>query len=104
MAGARIAGGSTAQFSIRGEDLAYQADATVASLDLQRLGREFKVAALEADRYKSDLNGHVQANGRGRNVKDMEITATGTLSDSTILGGRIPQMSFDVASRARPFT
>ncbi len=98
VAGARIASGSTAQFSIRGEDLAYQADATVASLDLQRLGRDFKVPALEADRFTSDLNGHVQANGRGRAVKDLQVTATGTLSDSTILGGRVPQMSFDVAS------
>jgi hypothetical protein len=98
VAGVRIAGGSTAQFSVRGEDLAYQADATVASLDLQRVGRDFKVPALGADRYKSDLNGHVQAKGQGRSVKDMQVSATGTLSDSTILGGRVPQMSFDVAS------
>ena len=98
VAGVRIAGGSTVQFSVRGEDLAYQADATVASLDLQRVGRDFKVPALGADRYKSDLNGHVQANGQGRSVKDMQVSATGTLSDSTILGGRVPQMSFDVAS------
>ena len=98
VAGARIAGGSTAQFSIRGQDVAYQADATVAGLDLQRVGRDFNVPALETDRYKSALNGHVQASGQGRNVKDMEVRASGTLSDSTILGGRVPQMSFDLAS------
>ena len=56
-------------------------------------------AALETGRYKSDLNGHVQANGHGTSVKDLEITATGTLSDSTILGGRVPLMSFDIAAR-----
>ena len=98
VAGARIAGGSTAQFSIRGQDVTYRADATVASLDLQRVGRAFNVPALETDRYKSDLNGHVQAGGHGSHVKDMEVTATGTLSDSTMLGGRVPQMSFDIAS------
>ena len=98
-AGARIAGGSTAQLSIRGQDVAYQADATVASVDLQRVGRDFNVAGLATGRYKSDLNGHVQANGHGGSVKAMEITATGRLSDSTILGGRVPQMAFDIASR-----
>ena len=98
VAGARIAGGSTAQFSVRGQDVAYQADATVAGLDLRRLGRDFNVPALETDRYKSALNGHVQAIGRGRNAKDMEVTASGTLSDSTFLGGRVPQMAFDIAS------
>ena len=62
------------------------------------MGRDFKVPALGADRYKSDLNGHVQAKGQGRSVGDMQVSATGTLSDSTLLGGRVPQMSFDVAS------
>ena len=98
VAGARIAGGSTARFSIRAQDIAYQADATVAGLDLQRVGRDFNVPALETDRYKSTLNGHVQASGHGRNVRDMEVAASGTLNDSTILGGRVPQMSFDIAS------
>ncbi len=98
VAGARIAGGSTAQFSIRGQDVAYQADATVAGLDLQRVARDFNVPALETDRYKSALNGHVQASGQGRPVRDMEVRASGTLSDSMILGGRVPQMSFDLAS------
>ena len=98
VAGARIADGSTATFSVRGQDVAYQADATVASLDLQRVGRAFNVPALDAERYKSDLNGHVRASLHGSNVKDMEVTATGTLSDSTMLGGRVPQISFDVAA------
>ena len=98
VAGARIAGGGTAQFSIRDQGIAYQADVTVSGLDLQRVGRDFSVPALEADRYKSTVNGHVRASGHGSNVRDREVAATGTLSDSTILGGRVPQMSFDIAA------
>ena len=94
----RDLGRSTAQFSIRGRDAAYQADATVADLDLQRVGRDFKVPVLETDRYKSALNGHVQASGHGTNLRDMEVRASGTLSDSMVLGGRMPQMSFDLVS------
>ena len=98
VAGVGIAGGGTAQFSIRGQAVAYQADATVAGLDLQRVGRAFQVPALQTDRYESALNGHVQMSGHLKGVKDMEVTATGTLIDSTILGGRLPQMSFAIAS------
>ena len=101
VAGARIAGGSTAGVTIVGETVAYRADATVADLDLQRVGEQFKVPALATDRYKSSINGHVVANGRGTTPEEMDVTASGTLTDTSILGGRIPQLAFDAALAQR---
>jgi len=100
VAGARIAAGSTAGVTLNGSDIAYRADATVADLDLERLGREFDIPALATERYASAINGHVTASGRGTTPATLEVTASGTLTDSSILGGTIPQLSFD-ASIAR---
>lgn len=106
VAGARIAAGSTASFSFstprgapppRGRDVSYRADATVSDLDLQRVGNEFKIPALAASRYKSSINARVTADGRGTTPREMEVTANGTLTDSSVLGGRIPQLAFDAA-------
>ena len=95
VAGAKIAAGSTAAVSIRGDDLAYQADATVNDLDLQRVGEAFHIPALAVDRYKTSINGHVTASGVGTDPHDMDLTAQGTLTDSSVLGGRIPQLAFN---------
>ena len=125
IAGAKIATGSTAAFAINGPlshaaagagfgpstgsapsrassrdgdsgtNVSYRVDATVADLDLQRVGTEFRVPALAVDRYKSSINGHIVADGHGTTPQSMDLTASGTLNDTSILGGRIPQLSFD---------
>jgi autotransporter translocation and assembly factor TamB len=97
VAGARIAEGSTASFELAGKDLSYHTDATVSDLDLQRVGEQFKLAPLATPRYKSAINGHVTASVRGTTPREMALTASGTLNDTTISGGRIPQLGFDVA-------
>jgi autotransporter translocation and assembly factor TamB len=97
IAGARVAAGSTAGFSISGRQITYRTDATVADLDLERVGKEFNVPALATDRYKSAINGHIVASGSGTRPGEMDVTATGTLSDSSILGGKIPSLAFDAA-------
>src|SRR4029453_9891616 len=85
IAGAKIAAGSTAAFAVNGKDIAYKADATVADLDLQRLGTEFGVPALAVDRYKSTINGHIVADGRGTTPQSIDLTASGPLEDTSIL-------------------
>ena len=97
IAGAQIAKGSTARFSVDGEDIGYAADATVTNLDLQRVGQEFKVAALADDRYKSRINGHVIAEGRGTKPETVDLTAKGDLTDTDVMGGHIPQVTFDAS-------
>lgn len=95
VAGAAIAGGSTAGFTMNGSAIGYSADANVSELDLERFGREFKIAALATDRYASRINGHIVANGHGTTPKEIDVTAHGTFVDTTILGGTIPQLDFD---------
>ncbi len=94
VAGAEIEGGSTASAALNGDDVSYAADATVANLDLRRVGREFNVAALASDRYASSINGHLVAQGRGTDPKVMNVTTNGLLTDTSIMGGRIPELEF----------
>jgi autotransporter translocation and assembly factor TamB len=95
LAGARVAPGSTVEFSMNGNQISYRADASVTDVDLQRIGRALNVPALAADRYKSSINGHVTASGSGTTPAERELTTAGTLTDSTVLGGHIPQLVFD---------
>ncbi len=95
VAGATIAAGSAVRATIDGSAVAYSADATVAGLDLERIGREFEVPALAAARYQSDINGHVVASGSGTSPKAMQLTASGSLTDTTVMGGTIPQLDFN---------
>ena len=99
VAGAAIAAGSTAAFTIDGRNFAYQSDATVENLDLRRVGTEFRVPALTDERYKSVVNGQIVVSGSGRTPLEpveMVLAANGTLRDTAIMGGLIPQLAFDV--------
>jgi hypothetical protein len=97
IAGARIAGGSTAGMVTNGADISYTADASVSQLDLRRIGREFGVPALAVDRYASTINGHVTAKGSGTDPKTLTADARGTITDTSILGGTIPSLDFDAS-------
>jgi autotransporter translocation and assembly factor TamB len=94
VAGARIENGSRVTVDRRGQELSYDADATVSGADLQRIGQAFNVPALATDRYKTDLNAHLVANGSGTTLQELNVKANGTISDSTLMGGRVPQLSF----------
>jgi len=95
VADARVTAPSTASFSLEDGKVGYTADANISRLDLQRIGRAFKVSALRDDRFKSALNGHVVVNGSGASAAETEIAATGTLTDSSIGSGRIEHLAFD---------
>lgn len=100
VAGTRIAAGSTAGVTVNGPAIAYRADAIVADLDLQRIGEQFQVPALADARYTSAINGHIAAAGSGTTPQTLDLTASGTLTDSSVFGGTIPQLDF-TASMAR---
>src|SRR5439155_3479702 len=95
VAGARIAQGSTVGFGLHDKEVSYSADATVSDLDLERFGDQFRVPALATERYRSTINAHVTANGAGTDPKAMRMTASGAITDSTVMGGRIPNLTFD---------
>ena len=95
--GARIAEGSTAGVTMDGRAVAYRADASVQDLDLQQIGQAFDVPALDDPKYQSAINAHVTAEGSGTDPRSMNVKANGTISDSTLMGGRIPTLDFDAA-------
>ena len=95
LAGATIAEGSTAGFTMNGKEIGYSADATVSDVDLERIGGAFEVSALASDRYKSRINAHLVANGRGTTPKEMDLEARGSITDTTLMGGTIPQLDFE---------
>lgn len=99
IAGARIARGGSIGLSRRGRTFSYAADTTVASLDLQRLGRAARVAALASDRYASDVNGRITASGRGTDPNTMSATAQATLTGSSVFGAKLPQMTLRASFR-----
>src|SRR5262249_54933764 len=94
VAGASIAADSRVSATITDSDIAYDADASVANLDLQRIGKQFNMKALVEDRYKSDINAHVTAKGRGTKPAEMNVDASGAIRDTTLMGGRIPTLDF----------
>ncbi len=97
VAGATIAGGSTVGLSLNGDEISYTADATVNDLNLEHIGSAFNVPALANDRYRSAISGHIVAKGRGTTPKDLDVTANGTVRDTSVLGGTIRTLTFDVA-------
>jgi len=99
VADGRIAAGSTASFRLKGQDINYTADATIADVDLQRIGRAFRVEALDDVRYRSALNGHVVVKGGGTGAAP-EITASATLADSSLALGRIDNLTLDTTLAA----
>ena len=95
IAGASIASGSRVTAAMAGSRVTYDADVTVNDVDLQRIGREFNLPALAVDRYASDIDAHVVANGEGTEPRTMTVTARGEVANATVLGGRISQLTFD---------
>lgn len=107
--GATIADGTDAEFSLSSSTITYGARGSIASLDLQRVGRSLKIAALATPRYESEINGAFDVSGsmprtpasarRGAAapsaLSTMTLDATGTLTDSTVMGGRLPQFGFE---------
>ena len=95
LAGARIGDGAQLAFSIDRGDVAYQADMDVAGLDLQQIGDEFRLDALNDRRFQSDLTGHVTAAVHGTDLASLEVAANGVVREGTVAGGRFSNMNFD---------
>lgn len=112
--GATLADGTVAEFTVTPSEIAYAARGTVAGLDLQRVGTAFEVDAIAKAEYASEINGAFDVTGsqprttgtagarrRAAAADDpsglatMKLDATGTLTDSRLMGGRLPQLDFE---------
>ena len=97
LAGATIAPGTTAAFSIGNGAPTYSSKGTVSNLDIQQVGRGFGITALGADRYQSRVNATYTVSGSGGGSRPLNLDASGTLTDSELFGASVPRM--DVGAR-----
>ena len=94
--GAAVSSGTTAEFVFNGPGrVSYSARGAVAGLDLRRIGRALRIAALDGPRYDGRINGRFDVTGSGTRVEAMTLDAKGTLSDSAVMGGRLPALDFE---------
>ncbi len=95
LAGASIASGTTASFKIGDGAPQYAAKGEVSNLDVQQIGRGFGIAALQQDRFKSQLNATFDVKGSGGGVTyPLAIDATGTAVNSEMFGASFPRLDF----------
>lgn len=93
--GATIGAGTQAQFGVAGKTISYSAQGRVAGLDLERIGRAFDVTALAKPAYASRIDAQFDVTGKGTALPAMTLDATGTVTDSQIMGGTIPHLVFE---------
>ena len=108
--GATLSSGTTAEFAIRPSEISYSARGVVANLDLDRLGTALKIDALSKPAYDSRINGSFDVSGRSPRtaptatttesaepaaISALKLDASGTLTDSEVFGGRLPNLTFD---------
>jgi autotransporter translocation and assembly factor TamB len=108
--GATFASGTNAEFALGPSDVSYSARGTVANLDLHRLGTALKIDALATPTYDSRINGSFNVSGsaprtaasakssesaESNAMSAMKLDASGTLTNSELLGGRLPNLTFD---------
>jgi len=103
--GATLADGTVAEFKVAPGAISYTARGNVSDLNLPRIGKAMRIAALDKPAYEGGINGDFDVTGElprserpsaaGTRTAAMKIDATGTLRDSTIMGGRLPQLAFE---------
>src|SRR4051812_21460415 len=108
--GATLSSGTHAEFALSPSEISYSARGTIANLDLDRLGVAMKIDALAKPAYDSRINGSFDISGSsprtsaaGKSpqtgepsaLSAMKLDAKGTLTNSEVLGGRLPNLTFD---------
>jgi autotransporter translocation and assembly factor TamB len=94
LAGASIAQGTTARFSVGHGAPSYAAKGQVAGLDLQQVGQGFNIKALAADRFRSRLNATFDVSGSGGGRYPLALDASGTVTRSEMFGATFPRLDF----------
>ena len=104
--GATLGDGTVAQFDVGSGAVNYTARGTIADLDVERIGRAFELTAFAKPEYASRLNGTFDVKGsvprspaarrpQDSTVASMTLDASGTLKNSEILGGRLPELGYE---------
>ena len=109
--GATLADGTTAEFALTPSTISYASRGTVANLDIERVGGALKIDAFSKPAYNSRINGSFDVSGNlprtpaaksaggsgdsASAVSTMKLDATGKVTDSAFMGGRLPELAFD---------
>jgi len=109
--GATFSSGTNAEFAVSPSEISYSARGAVGNLDLDRFGTALKIDALSKPAYDSRINGSFDVSGSAprasraatratenaepSTVSAMKLDASGSLTDSELLGGRLPNLTFD---------
>jgi autotransporter translocation and assembly factor TamB len=102
--GATLADGTSGDFRTGRQGVEYSARGSASDLDLPRIGRVLKIAALDKAAYDGRLNGEFDVHGtvpparrgpKASSAGNITVDARGTLRDSTIMGGRLPQLTYE---------
>ena len=103
--GATVSDGTVATFSTAPGRITYSARGSVTGVNLPRIGKVMRIAELQKPQYDGQLNGDFDVKGEidrtvrpsadGSRLAAQKIEATGTLRDTTIMGGRLPQLAYD---------
>ena len=102
--GATLAEGTSGDFRTGPHGVEYSARGSASDLDLPRIGRVLKIAALDKPSYDGRVNGDFDVHGivpparrgaKASRARDITVDARGTLRDSTIMGGRLPQLTYE---------
>jgi autotransporter translocation and assembly factor TamB len=110
--GATIGDGTVATFAVTPGAISYTAAGSVENLDVERIGKAFEVAAIAKPEYASQVNGTFDVKGSmprrpaGRKPADsalagMTLDATGRLKNTEIMGGRLPDLGYEVQIAGR---
>jgi hypothetical protein len=95
LAGATIDAGTTAHFTVGAGAPSYAVEGGVRNLDIQRIGREFGITALSADRFQSHITGRFTVKGSGGGAANpLSLDASGTITDSELFSARVPRFEF----------
>ena len=103
--GAVVQSGTVAEFALSPTEVTYTARGGVTGLNVQRFGRGLRVAALARPEYDSRINAQFEVSGSlprtspsttaDDRLSRMKVDATGTLTESELWGGWLPELRFE---------
>jgi autotransporter translocation and assembly factor TamB len=108
--GATVGDGTMTTFDLTPSGISYSARGSVADLDIDRLGGALNIETLAKPTYDSRITGNFDMTGsmpripapprrsaeRPPVTAQMTLDATGTLTDSAVMGGTLPRLAFEV--------
>jgi autotransporter translocation and assembly factor TamB len=92
--GATFAAGTSGEIDNTQRLFAYSAKGTVSNLNLVQIGDALEIETLSQPKYDSEVNGNFDVRGSGTTLETLTLDAAGTVTDTSIMGARLPETTF----------